>query len=178
MGPGIVEQKGRAMNGDSGADGANLLLTDARVAFRLLDEARRRAMVRMFGVPADKTGLVTVVAAGVLARALHDKAAGAIAVPRLPGVGSAVFIGTAAKDVAHSIAGDRSREAPLFGTLVAAVVIGTTLRPVLRSSFRNVRASAHRARITFDHRYGYLVRRNHPHSPLPDPAHARYGFQP
>jgi hypothetical protein len=159
---GIVEQKGSAMNGDWGTGGAKLLLTDGRVVFLLLGEARRRTIARMFGVPADKTGLVTVVAAGVLARALHDRAAGAVKVPRVPAVGSALFLGTAAKDAAHLIAGDWSRDTPLFGTLVAVVVLGTTLRPVLRVSFRDVRASAHRARITFDHRYGHLVRRNRP----------------
>lgn len=155
------------MNGEWGTGGAKLLLSDVRLVLLLLGEARRRTMVRMFGVPADKTALVTVVAASVLARALHRKATGAVTVPGVPGVGTAMFVGAAAKDVAHRIAGDWSRETPLFGTLVAVVVVGTTLRPVLRVSFRDVRASAHRARIGFDHRYGHLVRRNHPHSPLP-----------
>ncbi len=168
MGPGIVEQKSGAMNGDWGTGGAKLLLTDGRVVFLLLGEARRRTMARIFGVPEDKTGLVTVIAAGVLARALHDRVAGAVTVPGVPGLGSAVFVGTAAKDAAHLIAGDWSRDTPLFGTLVAVVVLGTTLRPVLRVSFRDVKASADRARIAFDHRYGHLVRRNRPHVPLPD----------
>ncbi len=163
---GIVEQGG-AVNGEWGTGGAKLLLSDGRVVFLLLGEARRRAVARMFGVPLDKTGLVTVVAAGALAEALYDKAARALKVPGAPGLGHAVFVGTAAKDVAHLIAGDWSRDTPLFGPLVAVVVVGTLFRPVLRVSFRDVRASAHRARITFDHRYGHLVRRNRPHSPLP-----------
>jgi hypothetical protein len=164
---GPVEQQTDALNGDWGTGGARLLLTDARVVSLLLDDARRRAVARMFGVPLDKTGLVTVIAVGTLAQALHDKAAPVLAGPALPSLGGAVFAGTTAKDVAHFIAGDWSRETPLFGSLVVVVVLGTLFRPVLRVSFRDVKASAHRARITFDHRYGHLVRRNRPHSPLP-----------
>jgi hypothetical protein len=69
-----------AINRDQDDGGAKLLFTDARVAFLLLDEARYRALARLFGVPRDKSFLVTTIALGTLAQALHDKAAGVLTV--------------------------------------------------------------------------------------------------
>jgi hypothetical protein len=161
---GVVEQQ---TNGEWGTGGARLLLTDARVVSLLLGAARRRAAARMFGVPLDKTGLVTVIALGALAQALRDKAAPALKGPALPSLGGAVFAGTAGKDVAHLIAGEWSRDTPLFGSVIALVVLGALFRPVLRVSFSDAKTAARKARITFDRRYGHLVRRNLPHSRLP-----------
>ena len=68
-------------------------------------------------------------------------------------------VGTAmAKAVAHGIAGDWSRDSPLFGTLAVISVLGVVVRPVLRVSFRDVRAASHRLRADFGHRYGHLTR--------------------
>jgi hypothetical protein len=165
---GVVEQQGDGLNGDWGTGGARLLLTDARVVFLLLGEARRRFAARLFGVPMDQTGLVTVIALGTLAKALHHKAAQLASVPDVPSLGDAMIGAAVVKEGGHLVAGDWSRETPMFGRLVGVALVGAMLRPVLRVSFRDVKASSHRARVMFDRRYGHLVRRNRPHSPLPN----------
>ena len=47
--------------------GARLLVSDIRVAFLLLDEARCAIVARLFGVAKDESVLVSIVAVGALA---------------------------------------------------------------------------------------------------------------
>jgi len=151
------EHQRGALNGDRGG-GARLLVTDAGVGFLLVNEARRRLVERIFGVSSDQTVLVTLIAAGLLAQALHARATQAIGPPSVPALGDVAIAAGVAKDVGHEIAGDWSRDFPGFGALVAVVVLGTLFRPVLRWSFRDLKAAAHRTRIMFEHRYGHLLR--------------------
>jgi hypothetical protein len=161
---GVVEQQGDGSNGDWGTGGSRLLFTDARVVFLLLGEARRRFAARLFGVPLDQTGLVTIIALGTLAKALHDRAAQLASVPAVPSFGDTTIAAGVVKEIGHVVAGEWSRDYPLFAPLVGLALLGTLVRPVLRVSFRDIKASSHRARIAFDHRYGHLVRRNRPHT--------------
>ena len=173
---GVGDQQGDGPNGDWGTGGARLLFTDTRVVFLLLGEARRRFAARLFGVPMDKTGMVTIIALGTLAKALHDKSAQLASVPAVPSLGDTTIAAGVVKEIGHLVAGEWSREFPLFEPLVGLALVGALLRPAFRVSFRDVRASSHRARIAFDHRYGHLVRRNRPHSPLPAwPSTSRRG---
>ncbi len=139
--------------------GARLLASDAKVAFVLLNEARYRAIERFFGVPREKSFLVTVVALGTLAHALEGKAQTMLQGPN-PSVGDMALGATVLKELVHGVAGDWSRETPLFGTLVAIAVAGATVRPVVEGSVRGIRGLSHRVRADFDHRYGHLVRPN------------------
>ena len=165
---GAVEEEGDGPRDYWGTGGTRLLFTDARVVFVLLSEARRRFAAGLFGVPLDQTGLVTVIALGTLAKALHDKAAQMAAVPAVPSLGDSAIAAGVVKEIGHVVAGEWSRDYPLFAPLVGLALLGTLVRPVLRVSFRDVKASGHRARIAFDHRYGHLVRRNRPHTRVPN----------
>jgi hypothetical protein len=152
-------------NGDRYFEGARLLVTDTRVALLLLAEARDQAVQRVFGVPRDKSVLVSIIALGMLAGELHSRASKVsdkILKGPNPSLGDAA-IGTAmAKTAAHGVAGEWSRDSPLFGTLLVISALGVAARPVTRASFRDVRAVSHRVRVDFQHRYGHLIRRNHP----------------
>lgn len=156
---GAGEQRGAALRGDEESGGLRLLINDATVACLLLNEARCRVAARLFGVPKDQSFLVTLIALGALAGAVHDRAARALQAPGTPSLGDTVLVAGAIKESVHGIAGAWSKDTPLFNTLLAIAVLGNLLRPVLRVSFRDVKASSHRARVAFDHRYGHLVRR-------------------
>jgi hypothetical protein len=139
--------------------GVRLLINDMTVAYLLLVEARHRVAARLFGVSRDESFLVTAIALGTLAGALHDRAARVVAAPSIPSLGDTVLAAGVIKESVHGIAGAWSKDTPLFNTLLAIAVLGNLLRPVLRVSFRDIKASSHRARVAFDHRYGHLVRR-------------------
>ncbi len=151
-------EQGVALSRDGYVGGARLLVSDVRVAILLLDEARYRVVARLFGVPRDKSLLVTIVALGTVAGAAHGKAAQVLRVPAGPSVADTVMGAAVVRESVHRIAGAWSRDSPFFGTLVAVAVLGASFRPVLGASFRGVKASSHRARAGFDHRYGHLVR--------------------
>ncbi|HEY6397288.1 MAG TPA: hypothetical protein VIX82_07520 [Solirubrobacteraceae bacterium] len=165
---GVVEQEGDGPGDYWGSGGSRQLFTDARIVFALLNEARRRAAARLFGVPLDQTSLVTIIALGTLAKAVHDKAAQVAPLPAVPSFGDATIATGVLKELGHLVAGESSREIPLFLPLVGLALVGTLVRPVLRVSFREIKVASHRARVGFDHRYGHLVRRNRPHSRLPN----------
>src|SRR5690348_18360792 len=77
--------------------GSRLLAADARVVYLLADDARRRAIERVFGIPRDeKSGLVTLFALAALGSALKSRAPSRPGRPGAPGVllGSA-FVGEA-----------------------------------------------------------------------------------
>jgi hypothetical protein len=166
-GPGTFEpphtldrEQGIGLGRDGYFGGTRLLVTDARVAFLLLNEARFRAIERMFGAPRDQSALVTAVAVGTLMQAVHSKATQIIKRPAGPSVQDTVIGAGIMKAAAHGIAGDSARDSPQFGTLVAIAVLGAACRPLVRLSWRDVRAVTHRMRRDFDHRYGHLVRPN------------------
>jgi hypothetical protein len=53
--------------------GVRLLVSDVRVALLLVDEARHRAVERVFGVSREQSWQVTLIALALLAGAAHDK---------------------------------------------------------------------------------------------------------
>ena len=123
--------------------GARLLLGDVGIAALLLNEARRRVASRMFGVSEDQALLVTLVAAGLLAGGARNRAARVASVPSTPSLGDSVLVAGVLKEAVHALAGDWSKDTPLFTTLVAIAMLGTLARPVLKISFRDVKASSH-----------------------------------
>ena len=133
------------------------LATDARVAYLLADHVRARTVERLFGVPKGNQFLITLVALGMLANAARDKAGQAVAVPSRPSLADTAIGAALLRESAHGIAGPSSRDEPLFGTLVAVVVVGSALRPVVRSSAHGVRTVSHRVRVELDQRLGDLL---------------------
>lgn len=142
--------------------GAGLLIRDTRTVLLLLNEARTRAIVRMFGVPREDSWLVTIIAIGALLQATDT--ARLKVTPPGPSTGDTVIAAGLLRAAAHGVAGDWARQTPGFNTLIAIAVIGATCRPLVRMSARDARAAVHRIRLDFDHRYGHLVRRNRPAS--------------
>lgn len=159
----VAEPAAGPLPGEWGSGGASLLLRDATSLFLMLSEGRRRLIMRMFAVPEDQVGLVTLVAFLVLAQFVQNTAARVTTAPAVPASGDTALAIAAVREAGHLLAGDASRDTPLLVPLVAFALFGTLVRPVLGIGFRDVRAWGHRARLGFDHRYGHLVRRNRPH---------------
>jgi hypothetical protein len=155
----ISAEKRPGPNRDRDPGGARLLFGDLSIAALLLNHARRRVAARTFGVAEDQSLLVSIIAVGMLAGAARNRAARVAAVPAIPSVGDSILVAGVLKESVHGLAGDWSKDTPLFTTLVAIAMLGSLARPVLRLSFRDVKASSHRARLAFDHRYGHLIRR-------------------
>ena len=128
------------MHGDNNLATATLL-GDAIIAFLLLTEVRHRIVARVFGVSREDSNPLTVIAIGLLADGIHDKAAPMLRVPALPSVAATALGAGALKETVHGIAGERSRTAPYFGALIALAVLERSFRPLLRDSFRGVRGS-------------------------------------
>lgn len=109
--------------------GATLLLTDMRVALLLIDEARHRAVERLFGVSREQSWQVTLIALVLLASAAHDKSDRVLKGPGGP-TRSDVMLGAAGvREVLTWIPGPSSRNTPLVGTLVMVALVGALVRP-------------------------------------------------
>lgn len=138
--------------------GARLLAADARVVYLLADDARRRTMERLFGIPRDQpSGVATLVTLMVLAQAVRSRAPSR---PERPTVNDVAFGFGALREAAYDVAGPWSRESSYFGTLLAFALAGTAARMAVRKSSQEVRGVSHKAYAEFHHRYGHLIRRN------------------
>lgn len=138
--------------------GVRLLLADARVVTMLLDDARRRGMERLFGIPRDEdSALVTLIVMVLLARALQSRTPSR---PSRPGVSGLVFGFGALREAAYDVAGPWSRESNYFGTLLTFALAAASARFVVRGTTRRAEAVAHEAYREFHHRYGHLIRPN------------------
>ena len=120
---------------------ARLFFGDAGIVLLLLNNARHRLVARVYGVSRDDSNLVTVVAIGSAAVAVHGTAARVRRMRLYPsGPGSA--IGAAVlRETALGIAGEPSRTVPFVGALVTFAVVGSSCRPVLRGVVRTTRGS-------------------------------------
>jgi hypothetical protein len=120
---------------------ARLFFGDAAIVVLLLNDVRHRTVARVFGVSRDDSNLVTVLAIGSAAVAVHGTAARVRRIGRYPS-GSDSFIGAAVlREAALGIAGEPSRAVPAAGALVALALLGTSSRPVLRGALRTTRGS-------------------------------------
>ena len=139
--------------------GVELLAADARVASLFADEARRRTMRRLFGIPTtDKSGLATLVALLTLGEAIRRRTNG-YRRPNPTVIGAVTGLGLV-KELAYDIAGPWSRESSNFGTLLAFALMAASARVAVRSSVRGVRSVSHQGFSEFEHRYGHLIRPN------------------
>jgi hypothetical protein len=139
-------------------DGLRLLLSDIRVAGKLLNEARRHTVTRLFGVRDEDSVLVSMVAIGALAAAGHQTAVKAMRGPPLPEFGSTMITGAGVDNLIRGVGGEASRAIPNFGTLVVLAVLASSARPVTRRTLHEVHAVTHAMRMGFDHRYGHIFR--------------------
>ena len=154
---GVGERRVVAPNREEGSGGVKLLLSDTKVTLLMLDEARYRLVLRVFGVDREGSYLVTVIAVVVIAQMLRDKAAEVFTFRPRPS--DAIIVHGMVRETVYGIVGDSYRDTPLLGRLVALAVIGGFFRPVLRMSLRDLTVSSVWARAEFYGRYGHLVRR-------------------
>jgi len=153
---------GAAAGGEHGialedVGGARLFVSDARVALMLLDEARYRAVRRLFGVSRDQSWLVTLIALVLIAEAANAKWDQMVRGPGGPTKADVALGAAALRELLTAISGPSSRDTPLVGTLVSIAVLGALVRPGLRRTVHGIRASSHRVRHSFNHRYGHLL---------------------
>jgi hypothetical protein len=128
------------MNTNSSIGAGRMFFGDAIIAFLLVNEARRRIVMRVFGVSREDANPVTVVAAGTLAGGVHAGAARVLSAA-VPSV-AAVAIGAAAlKEATHTVAGESSRSTPVFEALLAFAVLGTVFGPAVRGSFHGAQGA-------------------------------------
>jgi hypothetical protein len=135
--------------------GASLLVSDVTVALLLVDEARHRAVERAFGVSREQSWRVTLIALTLLAGAAHDKSDQLLRDRGGP-TRSDVMLGAAAlRGLLTWIPGPSSRDTPLVGTLVMVALVGAVVRPGVSRAAHGIGTSSHRARLSFNHRYGH-----------------------
>jgi hypothetical protein len=142
------------------SDGARLLRTDLRVAHLLMKEARDRTVTRVFGVSREDSFLVTMIALGIAAQVLHKRVAQVVNAPAVPAFGDAAIGAGVLRASARRITGAASPHSPALDALLLTALAGAVLGPPLRAAVRGVKASSHRVRVDFDHRYGHLIRRS------------------
>jgi hypothetical protein len=138
-------------------------LGDAIIAIRVLNETCQRAVTRRFGVPRDSSSLVTLIAIGAFARALHRIAAAprtqARKIRSSPTAVGDTMIGTAVlKETIDSVAGHPSRDTSSAATLIVFAVLAHSFRPAVEGSLRAVRESV-RGVISEARRIGSAIRR-------------------
>jgi hypothetical protein len=122
-------------------------LGDAIIAIRVLNEARHRTMAAVFGAPRDGSNLVTLIAIGASARALHRIAAAprtqARKIRSSPTAVGDTMIGAAAlKETLDSVAGHPSRDTSSAAALILFAVLAHSFRPAVKGTLRAVRESA------------------------------------
>jgi hypothetical protein len=136
---------------------ARLLVSDVRVALLLLDEARYRIVRRLFGVSEDESWLVTLIALALIAEAANTQADQMLRGPGGPTRADVALGAAAVRELLTEISGASSRDTPLVGSLVTIAAIGALVGPGMRRTVHGIRASSHRVRRSFNHRYGHLL---------------------
>jgi hypothetical protein len=130
------------VNGDQSLVTDRMLLGDAIIAFLLFNEARRRIVVWVYGVPREDSEVMTVIAIGSLAEGLQSRAR-VIAAWVVPSFAATVMGAGALKEAANSIGGNPSRNVPAFGALITFAVVAKAFHPWLRASVRGLREGFH-----------------------------------
>ena len=129
---------------------ARMLFVDVGVRSLLAGEARRRAVTRLTGIPAeDQSLLVTVIVLGAAGTVVRGFA------PRLPRPSGtqATIAGTLLNTTLRGIAGPPSATVPLAGGLIALALVSHSLRPTVAGAVHEVRSLAHGIGSAFRARY-------------------------
>lgn len=160
--PRVLRTAGATVDGErdivlEDVGGARLLISDVRVALLLLDDARYRAVRRLFGVPRDQSWAVTLIALAVLAQAAHEKSDQMGRGPGGPTRADVALGAAVVRELLAAIPGPQARETPFVATLVTIALVGALARPGPSRAAHEIRSSSHRARQSFNHRYGHLL---------------------
>jgi hypothetical protein len=156
--------------------GARLLAADARVVYLLADDARRRTMERVFGIPRDEdSALVTLFALAVVISALKERAPSR---PSRPGVPGALLGFGMLGEAAYNVAGPGARESSNLATLLGFALAAAGARAAVRKTAHGVRGVSHQAYAEFHHRYGHLIRRNPARRAATEPGPRERGTLP
>jgi hypothetical protein len=129
------------MSTQSNVGFARLFFGDAAIVFLLLNNVRHRMVARVFGTSRDDSNVVTVLALGSAAVAVHGTAARLRTIPRHPSGTDSVIGAAVLREAALGIAGAPTRAVPAAGALVALALVGRSSRPVLRGALRTTRGS-------------------------------------
>jgi hypothetical protein len=136
--------------------GARLLASDVRTGLLLVDEARYRAVKRLFRVSRDQSWPVTLIALALLAGVAHDKWEQMLRGPGGPTRADVALGAAALRELLTWIPGPSSRDTRLVATLVLIAVVGCVVRPGLSQTLHGIRTSTHGLRQSFNHRYGHV----------------------
>jgi hypothetical protein len=158
----IVTSSGARAAGEvrlSDVHGARLLVSDVRVAFLLLNEARYRTLTRLLGIPRDQANVATFIGALIAL----EGAQRAIKTPSGPSRADVLLGAGAAREALRGVAGRPAGDAPLIGTLLMIAIIGKPVREAVVEGMHGARGSMRKTNVGFRRRYGYLF----------DPGHLR-----
>ena len=129
------------MSANSNVGFARLFFGEAAIGFMLLNEARHRTVTRVFGVSREDSNLVTVLAIGSAAVAVHGTAARVGAMRPHPSRSDGLIGASVLREAALGIAGEPSRAVPAAGALIGLALVGKSSRPMLRRTVRTTRES-------------------------------------
>jgi hypothetical protein len=125
----------------SNAGFARLFFGDAAIVVLLLNDVRHRTLARIFGTSRDDSNLVTVLALGSAAVAVHGTAARLRTIARHPSGTDSAMGAAVLREAALGMAGAPSRAVPAAGALVALALVGRSARPALHGAVRTTRGS-------------------------------------
>jgi hypothetical protein len=125
----------------------------------LLNEARYRAMERVFGLSREQANLATMVLLLGVTAATRDGAIKALKAPGGPTVPDVAIAMGISREALHVVAGPSFDKVPLFGTLITLAALAHISRPVVSRTTHAIHTRTHKALLAFEHRYGHHVRR-------------------
>jgi uncharacterized protein YcfJ len=160
------------------SDGAVLLLADARTAFILINHVRKRALVRVFGVPPEHVNVVTAIGLVLIADAAHDRVVRLLGSSPAPTRGDALIAGASVRALVGGIAGPSLDEMRGLGALITVAVAARAMGPAAARSMHALRSNSHRLTLGFHGRYGYLVDPGHWRERRARAREARQGRHP
>jgi hypothetical protein len=127
-------------------------LEDAWTTWMLINFARKRAIVRAFGVSPEDANTITVIGLVLMAGAIHQTCGRAIR-RSVPTRADSLLAAGTARAVLSGIAGPVTDEMPGVG-LIAFALVAHAARPTVTRSVHAVRAEWHRFALGFHQRYG------------------------
>jgi hypothetical protein len=140
----------------SGISGGRLLATDVRVATLLLNDARYRAIQRLFAIERKDVNLVSLIALLLMVERAQTTSR-KLRSSRGPTMAEDFMGFGIIREALCRVAGPDARDTPLLSSLLAIAVIGGAAH----SGLRGIRGSGHQADVAFHHRYGYLIDPGH-----------------
>jgi hypothetical protein len=144
----MASQDAGLPNGGETLSSAKLFPSDPRTAFVLLNEARCRAIEGVFGVRRDQVNFMTLIAALLLAEAVHTREQRLRRRMRPTRTGLVLSDGIL-NALGQEIAGPSSREIPFVAVLIGTAAVGTIAGRVLRETAHDMKAASQRLKRSF-----------------------------